>query len=568
MDIAKGEKVVDPVDVGIAAKQQSEAAWSQQVNQNQADAAAMGVTIPGSTYKPAIVGSSSVVMDRNAQTATTAAGNAATASSTPTPNNGQTTGSSGSGSSSVPDPSNAISDNAQSALDVLNKNTGRLISAQQLSYNASLGANNEKYAQLSQQLQQNYERSMGSAAQTAASLNPYSSATQATTAANFMNRITSDHQTAAAQLQAQADSAQQALDAGNYSAYVQIQNGLDAGVQKIQSDTQNALLDFAKQQQQQSNFEATFNQNASKAAQDDFMSYLNTVAGSPQLQTETQAFLQTGKATPGVQGIIDRGTAAGMSPQEALSIFSYGTDKVRQAQAMENYRNEQLVLSQSRLALAQAGLVTQQNVGNVSKSLMDQGIKPGTPEYAQGIAAATAGSTKALPSARVDTYTNLGVLSSQLDGLKTSIDKVDTKSDTWNIIASHAGASAQSISDSDLAYLNGQIQALSGILGKSVFGESGNLSNSDIQRVLGALPSGATTDVVRDALYKNIVDLMANKASLTLQNDANNGYNVANYGPVVQDIVDKAKAITTGPGAGGTGTTFQSPGGKTYTLPF
>lgn len=431
-------------------------------------------------------------------------------------------------------------------------------------FDATLAMENQNYSELFAGLANDHRNATDAAQALATQLNPYGDPRLSSTTGGYMQAIDAKYQAQAASLSGKLRAAQALEKAQFYEA----SSKMVADAQKEQDDfameMQKFAFDMYKQSQSQANTEKSFDlqkrgQDISMMGQtsDDFRSLLTTLSGSPQLQADIGTYNTTGKISPGLQPIVDKGMQAGMSPQEAISIFAYQSDSVRKQQDLENYRSQQLVNAQERIAIAGANanvkIATMQMVQNAGAQAMSEGKKPGTLDYAEAIANSTAGSKLSLPVSEVEKYTNLGILSSQLGNLKTRIEAVDKNSALGNIILSRSPRDVQSLTDKDLTILNSEVQSLSGILGKSVFGESGNLSNTDIQRVIGALPSGGNTNEVRDALYKNIVNLLSEKAILTLQNQAANGYSVAGYAPIVRQISEKADSVTGGsaPATGG-----------------
>lgn len=412
------------------------------------------------------------------------------------------------------------------------------------SYDANLAANSAQYADLFNQLAAQHTNEVQSGTARAIALNPYSQDKQASTAAGYTQSLNKAYQTQYNSLTAKMQAAQAQLAAGKTDAYLKLTKEAADESSDFQKNMANFTSSIAQMSQTQANADRNYNLSVAEKGQGDFNTLLTNLSGSKELQADIDTYEKTGTISPGLQQIVDKGAQAGMSPTEALSVFNYQSQNVRTAEATENYRNQQLILSQERIANAQINaqvkIATMQGLQQTSAALIASGKQPGTLDYATGLAGATVGSKQSLPSSQVGTYTNIGILASQLDGLKAGIQSIDKNSDVWNIVNTNAGRTVSSMTDADLAVVNSKIQALSGILGKSVFGESGNLSNSDIGRILGNLPNGGTSSVVRDALYNQIVDTLAKKAIITLQNDASNGYNVSAYAPSVKAIVDKA----------------------------
>lgn len=528
------------------------------VAQNQADALKLGIKIPGVTPSKSSDGAVSS-NDMMTGAASGAAASGAASSLSQGGNSGDNTDNSG-----TPSWATQLLSGMQSSYDQYNTLNSKIYSSISANYDASLAQNNAQYADLFNQLATQHTNEVQAGAARAAALNPYASANGASTSEQFTSALNDKYAIAYQGLTAKMQAAQQALAAGEQDSYNNLAKSAADEASSFQNNIASFTQNFVKMQQDQSNSDRNYNLSLSEKGQGDFNTLMTQLSGSPQLQSEIDTYNKTGKITPGLQPIIDKGAQAGMAPDEALSVFAYQTQGVRNQAALEDYRNNQQILAEERIANAQINanvkIATMQGLQQTSSALIASGKQPGTPEYALGLASATVGSKQTLPAASVGTYTNIGIMASQLDGLKSGVQSLDKNSDIWNIVNTYAGHTASSMTDANLSIVNSKIQALSGILGKSVFGESGNLSNSDISRILGNLPNGGTSSQVRDALYNNIVSTLADKAAITLQNDAANGYNVSSYAPIVQSIVDKAGSSS-----------IDTSGGNTYkgfTLPY
>jgi hypothetical protein len=447
------------------------------------------------------------------------------------------------------------------------------LAASRMSFDAQKSQSNLYYRSAIEDLRQSREKALQVGMSNAQALNPYATARGASTARNFSNGIEEKYALAEARISAQADAAMQALTAGEYQAAAQIQAQIGRSIQEANQQTFSMLWDFTKTAEQQRQFQVSQGHQQERAAVDDLRQFMTTLSGSPELQTEIGSYFSEGRISQGLMPLVERGIEAGYSPNETLSLFQYQTDAWRKQVALEDYRNEQLIMSQNRLAqsqdrqyLWQARIASAQNISNVATTLITEGYTPGSLEYALGLAQATVASPDLLPSAEVEKYTNLGILSGQFRNVKGRIDTISKNSSLWNVIVSKNPQAAQGFIDQNVDVLNREMQSMAGILGKSVFAEQGNLSNRDIERVLVRLPYGATTNEVKKQLYNGLVDLLAEKAVLTLQNHAGRPYNVGSYGHIVQGLVDQANTLTGG-GSGG-GANSYNYGGQTYRLPY
>lgn len=504
-----------------------------------------------------IVSSSSALDTRDAKAATTAAGNAMT----------------------TPDLSSIALSNFNTGMSETSKAYKDLMDATKLSYDTQLAQSNSQYASLMRDMELQKNQQLQLAESQAESLNPYSTARGATTASNFSRAIVTKYNDQAMKLQQQADMAQQALAAGQTEAYAKISNAMAQSNQAFRSQMLNFMQEQNKQLQQEKQFQQNFGLNLAQLdlstknyelsretkATDDFRSLMQNLSGSPELQNDIKSYFSTGKISEGLMPIIKQAQGMGLSANEALGIFQYQTDSVRKQQDLENYRAQMQYMAQLRLAQsadrqtkAQLDIANRQAVGTAASNLIANGKMPGTIDYALGTAKASEISPSTLSAAEVSKYTQMGTLINQFSGLKTRIGSVNESSAFWNTLLKYAGKDVSSIADSDLAVLNSNLTALSGTIGKTFYGESGNLSNTDIQRVLNVLPTSGGSAEVRNALYNGMVDVASQNAIMTLQNHAAAGYAVSNYAPVVEALAKKANEsrVSTTPTTGLSQTTM------------
>lgn len=458
------------------------------------------------------------------------------------------------------------------AREIINSNNEILAqgkNALKLSFDAALAANNSKYASLFGELNTQHKNASQAGAALAAQLNPYSDPRISSATGGYLQTIDEKYQAQAEKLQGQMNAAQQQLQAGFYENYTKLisdaqkeNNQFVVDMQKYQLDVFNSL----KQEQQFKQSLDVQKENLALSREtksaDDFRSYLTSLSGSPELQADVSSYLETGEISPGLKPIIETGRKAGYSPQESVSIFQYQTDSVRKQQQLEDYRNAQLVLAQQRTAAAadratnaQLSIATTQAILSAQSDMRSKGIQPGSVAWAVGTASATGSSPKGLTATQVGRYTQLGVLANQLTGLKKEIDKINEGDPLWSTLQTYAGRDVTSVTSPDLAALNARLTSLSGVIGKTFYGEAGNLSNTDIQRVLNSLPTGAGTKELRNALYAGLLTVAKDNAVLTLENDAQAGYQVSTYSDSIQRIAgladDALKLVGTGKSTGG-----------------
>jgi hypothetical protein len=124
-----------------------------------------------------------------------------------------------------------------------------------MTYNANLAAMNHQYGQLFQQMASQHEKMVQVAEFNAQSLNPYSQAAGAQTAASFTNEITRKYQQQSMALQQQADVAQRQLQAGHFEAYVNLQKNMADQQQKFQQQMMGFMMENMKVQEDARRFE-------------------------------------------------------------------------------------------------------------------------------------------------------------------------------------------------------------------------------------------------------------------------------------------------------------------------
>jgi hypothetical protein len=280
-----------------------------------------------------------------------------------------------------------------------------------------------------------------------------------------------------------------------------------------------------------------------RAAQDDFMGFVNAFSGSPQVQTDIEAYKNTGNISEGLKPILAQAQAAGYSPIEAMSLIQYQTDKVRKEEAAAALAQQKLLAAGDSQTKAQNLTATIQSVNSIASSLINQGVSPGSVEYANAIAQATAGSQTGLSATEVSGYATMANIGSQLLGLKDSITAVGKSSDISNIINSYAGKTVSSMTSPKVAELTAKINAIASPIARTLFGERGVLTDTDIKRVMSTMPD-AKAPAIMDALYteliKNVRQAAINKVSL----DASTGRNVSGVTPYINQLVNDLQSVT------------------------
>lgn len=481
---------------------------------------------------PAIVSSSSVTDSNNRTTAMTGAGAAASPSYTPP---------------QQPDPLQTwmqnLNSNINQELDTAKTTGQQAQQALQVSFDAQLASQNQMYGSAIQQIRQQAENARQVATSNAVSLNPYSQAKGAQTSVNFTNAVNAKYQQLETDIRQKAVAAEQLARAGYAKESLQIQQNINKSISDARSQVNQALYQYASLAQNQSQFNISQGNVMERAAQDDFQTYLNTFSGSPQLQTDIDAYMATGKISAGLAPILQKGMQAGYAPTEALSIFQYQTDKVRQQQELEDYRTNQLVNASDRQTVAQMKVASLNAITQAGALLSAQGVQPGTIEYARGVAQATGQSPVVLGATESSTYATIANIGQQLVGLKSTLDGITKEDDIKNLLLSKTGTRVQSLTAPQLALLTAKINAIAAPVARVMFGERGVLTEPDITRTLSTLPTGASTSEVRDALYKQILINAKTGAINKLSVDASAGKNVAGMTPYIDKMVGDIDSV-------------------------
>jgi hypothetical protein len=327
------------------------------------------------------------------------------------------------------------------------------------------------------------------------------------------------------------------------AGYEMAANDVDAKLNEFLASSRDSLSatlnDLAKTSQQASQF----NISQKNVAQDNLMNMVNTFGGSPELQTDLQNYIDTGTQSDALVPFFNLGRSAGLADSETASIIQYGTDKARKdAQTLalseaKYYASLDKQDYQSRYSNTQASVLAMAN------NLSSQGIKTGTLDFALPVATATAGSPLKLTSADIAVYTDLMSFAGNLSDVKDTVQDIAGDDSLIKIALSNAGRSVQSVTNADRAILNSKMNALASRVGRSIFGEGGRLSDKDIDRFLGILPSGATTADVRNAMYNFMATEIATRGALQLQNDALAFKPVAGYVQPIKQLVEEASEL-------------------------
>lgn len=399
------------------------------------------------------------------------------------------------------------------------------------------------YNSLVNQLKNQAQNASEAAVATYASVDPYGMSRGNQAGQGYIRSIGNFYQSKTEDLTMKTEAARNALEAGRTQAYATIMGQAQKDIAQARQDVNKYMMDFAKQIEQTRQYEQTFGLSIESRAQDDLQSYINTMSGSPELQTEIKSYFATGKLTPGLAAVAQKGLDAGMSSNESLSLLQYQSDKVRTQQATEDYRTQQLLNATDRQTKAMNLATGMSNIQTKSQELIASGILPGTLDYAKGIAGATAGSQTGLNATETSGYTTIANIGSQLIDLKSSLDSLRNDNDIKNILLTKTGASVQSLTSAELALLTAKINAIAAPVARVMFGERGVLTEPDITRVMSTMPSGASTADVRDALYKQILINAKTGAINKLSIDASTYRNVTGVAPYIEQFVNEIDGV-------------------------
>jgi len=431
----------------------------------------------------------------------------------------------------------------------------RLQKAQELSYDAALASKNFQYETLHKRLTQGYERSLQVAESNAQTLNPYSQARGASTAANFKNRITSDYNQAAMDLQRQADIAQQQLEAGNYKAYVDLQNSMEESLNQLERQQQQSMLSMYQTAEQSRQFGVGLASQEQRAAADDFrlgLTQLNYTPETVDQMIESGAIYSDPTFLSGVQahgveaipGIINAMKQGSLAQQKQLDLAYY--------------REQQLAISNARLAAAQENMTRFQSIQAAQSGAMAaaQGSQysPGTIGYAT---AAASGSTLGSQPTQADRdyYRDVDTLVNVADRFRGELDKLSNNTQARNAINTWI---KNPLDDEAQTFLATQMPATYKVA-SIAFGQSGRgLSDKDVEFVSLAIGTGAQSAAAREQIFAGWLSDAAQGMVSKLQYDSLGGINVAPYAPSVdnaytkiQTLIGSTKSTSSGTTSGG-----------------
>lgn len=404
-------------------------------------------------------------------------------------------------------------------------------------FDRRLGAQNGLYNIAFQELRQQTDMSHRSWDALAAKLNPYSDKTTSTNIQQYHNSLDAKAAAATAKLTAQAEKAQADLEAGRIEQYMAAQKEMDTMRANYIKDIKEDQRWFATFMQNQEQTQASSENQAATQ----FRSLLGEALPS---SADFQAMLKTGEIQK--SPLMQQALAAGYDAAGALSLIESAIRAQEDKTGMEMAKFKLQLDKEERMAntltATQNKQFAYQMINQKQSELAARGIQFGTPEYAYEISQATLANPAVLPPAQQQFYNQLQALGNQFLNIKPLIDSVDKRSTVGNLITGVLPKNLASLTSTQAAQLNIELKALSGAIGKAVFGETGNLSNTDITRVLDRLPNSGSTDELRQALYTGLVDMLSSNAINKLAVDSSY-YNTANYANSVKSFVDQAQKV-------------------------
>ena len=189
-----------------------------------------------------------------------------------------------------------------------------------LKFDTSIANSNAQYGALLHDLNVNMNNDVSSATAQAASLNPYSDSAGAMTARNFNSAIYNKYQEHATRLELQARQAEDSLRAGQFEAYTNLSNSMKQSNRDFQSNMSKFTLDSQQQNQQNRQWQQTYNLNSSQAFEGNFQNFVDRFAADPAFKKDIGNYFQTGEISPALEPLIERGRKIGMTTSESLSV--------------------------------------------------------------------------------------------------------------------------------------------------------------------------------------------------------------------------------------------------------
>lgn len=428
---------------------------------------------------------------------------------------------------------------------------------QQQQYQASLASQNAMYGQSVSQLNNDRQNSIDTATAQLAQLN--ASGGIGSDATGFLSHINAQYDMAQQSLNLQAEQARAALDAGNSQAYAQINANMEKTLEGVRNNITNLLSTIQGNKVSGAQFQQQEQDKATTA-------YQQSLINLPQPEDLAKLPGEVSKLSPEQKKQIEGNSAyqlaikAGITPQAALSdIQSAATDAYKKRSADTAVQRAQIAAlnAQTSASKAQATQAVIQAVASIPQAT---GFKFGSDAYLGEVFKATAASDKPVPQVdrqRLDSYMTA---SDQFDRLTTATQSLDGKNPLVTLIQSKTPWTGQEGAQKAAQY-RAYIQAIAPTLARSLFSETGRLTNYDIQNAIESIGPMNTTSDVRDAILVGTYKLTQKAMYNQLISDANGGFNISGYQPIYDSITSK---INTSVEAMGGNVDYVAPDGVTY----
>lgn len=409
---------------------------------------------------------------------------------------------------------------------------------QQQQYQSSLASQNAMYGQSVGQLNNDRKNSIDTATAQLAQLN--TSGGVSSDSAGFISHINAQYDMAQQSLNLQAEQARAALDAGNSQAYAQINANMEKTLEGVRNNVTNLLSTIQGNKVAGAQFQQQEQDKATTA-------YQQSLINLPQPEDLAKLPGEVSKLSPEQKKQLEGNSAyqlaikAGITPQAALSdIQSAATDAYKKRSADTAVQRAQIAAlnAQTSASKAQATQAVIQAVASIPQAT---GFKFGSDAYLGEVFKATAASDKPVPQVdrqRLDSYM---LASDQFAQLATATKSLDGKNPLVTLVQSKTPWMGTE-GDQKVSLYRAYLQRVAPTLAKSLFSETGRLTNFDIQNAIESIGPMNTTSEVRDAILLGTYNLTQEAMYHQLISDANGGYNVSAYQPAYDSVRDKIHA--------------------------
>lgn len=442
---------------------------------------------------------------------------------------------------------------------------------------AQYASEDANYSTLYNEYQRQRTQALTTMAAKAYAANPF--ATNSTAEGGYAQALNQKFDTLLTNLNSNYSAAKQNIAAGDTAAYTKILSDSMNLLRSTTSDLTGQLNTVTNENRQNQQF----NLQMSKADQANFLNSLKEFSSSAAFNSDVQSYLDTGKATPGLQKVIDLGSGAGYNPDETVSLLAAGT---KQAVTQQD-ASVRLAQAQASLALSQAKFYKDEDeraaiantpsggnyisAFNTASALGGQGDKKTSQTLQTLKDAVVAGDTTqakniltnyvfgSMPAADKTTIAGLSTISQYAGKLKAEIDalpanqKPDLTRGTIQEVAAKLGQNP----NPELQKLGGELGHLQLMYTSNVFGKRAALSNNS--KINNLFPS--ETD--NPSLSFSKLDALLNSANDYLNGTVSSTIGSANFSAIYGNdgVLQKPQGGATIPTQGQT-QTYQ---GSTYT---